>query len=173
MTLPGNLKTLSPLPKAYRSDPATAEAPGFPKVEGETIPRRNAKCKDALKTQPVPEIATAHDVIGYSANKFGNAVAVGSRKLIKIHNETKKVKKMVDGKETMVDKSWQYSELSGYTYMSFVEFERLALQIGRGLRKLGMEPGDKLHLFAQTHPHWLASAHGKLFFLYILIFSQR
>jgi long-chain acyl-CoA synthetase len=160
MTLPTNLKTISPLPRPYRTEPTTAEVPGFPKVQGETIPRRNVKSKDALKTQPAPEISTAHDVISYSANKFGNAAAVGSRKLIKMHTETKKIKKLVDGKETTVDKSWQYFELSQYSYLTFVEFERLALQIGRGLRKLGLEPGDKLHLFAQTHPHWLASAHG-------------
>jgi long-chain acyl-CoA synthetase len=158
----GDLNSMFFLPKPYRSDATTAEAPGFPKVKGETIPRRNAKTKDALKTTPHPDIKTAHDIIGYSATKYGNALAVGSRKLVKIHNETKKVKKVVDGKDTMVDKSWQYFELSGYTYMTFVEFERLALQIGRGLRKLGMEPGDRLHLFAQTHPHWLASAHGML-----------
>jgi long-chain acyl-CoA synthetase len=157
-----NLKTISPLPRPYRTDITTAEVPGHPKVEGETIPRRNAKCKDALKTSPDPSIKTAHDIIGYSANKFGNAVAVGSRKLIKTHNETKKIKKVIDGKEELVDKTWQYSELGPYNYMSFTEFERLCLQLGRGLRKLGLEPGDRLHLFAQTHPHWLASAHGML-----------
>ena len=161
MTIPDNLKTISPLPRPYKTAPTTAEVSGSPKVQGETIPRRNAKCTSALKFTPNGEISTVHDVLGYAANKFGNAMAVGSRKLIKVHNEVKKVKKMVDGKETLVDKTWQYFELSEYTYMSFVEFERLALQIGRGLRKLGLEPGDRLHLFAQTHPHWQASAHGK------------
>lgn len=33
-----------------------------------------------------------------------NAKAMGSRKLIKTHQETKKVKKMVDGEEREVDK---------------------------------------------------------------------
>lgn len=157
MTIPENLKTLAPLPKPYKSTPATAEAPGFPHVEGETIPRRNAKTVNALRTTPHKDVTTAHDVIGYASAKYGNAVAVGSRKLIRMHSETKKIKK---GDE-MVDKTWQYFELGPYSYLSFVEFEKLCLQVGRGLRKLGMEPGDKLHLFAQTHPHWLASAHGK------------
>lgn len=60
------------------------------------------------------------------------------------------IKKVVDGKEQAVPKKWTYYELSEYTYLSFVEFEKLALQIGAGLRKLGMQKGDKLQLFAST-----------------------
>jgi long-chain acyl-CoA synthetase len=150
MALPANLKTLFPLPKQYKTNVSSAEAPGFEKVEGETIPRRNVKTKDALATTPNEQIHTVHDVILYASKKYGNANCAGSRKLVKIHTEIKKVKKIVDGQETMVDKKWEYQELSGYSYMSFIEFERLALQIGAGLRKLGLEPGDKLHLFAST-----------------------
>ncbi len=40
-----------------------------------------------------------------SVEKFGNAKAVGSRKLVRTHQETKKVKKIVDGEEREVDKS--------------------------------------------------------------------
>jgi long-chain acyl-CoA synthetase len=162
MSLPANLKTVVPLPKIYKPEPRTAEAPGFKQVDGETIPRRNAKCKDALKVRPHDTIHTAHDILKYASSKFGNANAVGSRKLIKTHHEVKKIKKVVDGKETTVEKTWQYAELGPYSYQSYIEFERLCLQIGAGLRKLGLVAGDKLHLFAQTHPHWLASAHGTL-----------
>src|SRR5271169_1681477 len=98
MTIPANLKAIYPLPTPYKTNVTTAEAPGFSKVEKETIPRRNAKCIDALKATPHPDISTAHDIIGYAANKFGNALAIGSRKLIKLHCETKKVKKFIDGK---------------------------------------------------------------------------
>jgi long-chain acyl-CoA synthetase len=162
MSLPANLKTVVPLPKIYKHEPRTAEAPGFKKVDGETIPRRNAKCNDALKVRPHDSIHTAHDILKYAASKFGNAHALGSRKLIKTHTEVKTIKKVVDGKDTTVEKSWQYAELGPYSYKSFVEFEQLCLQLGAGLRKLGLVAGDKVHLFAQTHPHWLASAHGTL-----------
>jgi long-chain acyl-CoA synthetase len=57
---------------------------------------------------------------------------------------------VVDGKEVQVDKKWTYLELSGYEYLSFVELEKKTLQIGAGLRKLGLEAGDKLHMFAAT-----------------------
>lgn len=95
-----------------------------------------------------------------SSEKYGNAKALGTRKLIKTHQETKKVKKIVDGQETEIDKKWTYFELSGYEYLSFHDYEKLILQIGAGYRKLGLEKGDRVHIFAATSAHWLATAHG-------------
>ena len=93
---------------------------------------------------------TIFDILKRSADKFGNAKALGSRKLVKQHNETKKIKKMIDGKTQEVDKKWSYFELSGYTYISFIEYEKLTAQIGAGLRKLGMNPADRISLFGGT-----------------------
>jgi long-chain acyl-CoA synthetase len=147
---PADLKSFAPLPKDYKKSVSSVEAPGFSAVKGETIPRRNAKCKNGLVKTPNSAIQTVHDVILYSAKKYGNAKAAGVRTLVKMHVEKKKVKKVIDGKETFVDKEWQYAELSEYSYMSFIEFEQKAFQVGAGLRKLGLETGDKLHLFAST-----------------------
>ncbi|TKA64248.1 hypothetical protein B0A49_07347 [Cryomyces minteri] len=155
-----DLKTMAPQAKIYKTPPFTVEAPGYKKVEGETIPRRNTRTKDQLKLRPSEDIATIYDVLRHSAKKFGNAKALGSRKVVKTHHETKKVKKMVDGKEQEVDKNWTFFELSEYHYMSFIEYEKLALQVGMGFRKLGMNKGDRVHIFAATSPHWLATAHG-------------
>lgn len=82
---------------------------------------------------------------------------------MKVHSETKKIKRMVDGQEREEEKKWSYFELSGYNYMSFIEYEKLALQAGAGLRHLGMEAGDRLHIFAATSPYWLCMAHGTIF----------
>jgi long-chain acyl-CoA synthetase len=150
MAIPKDLKTFTPQPKPYKTGVVTVEAPGYERVEGETIPRRNAKAKNKLINTPREGINTMHDILKYSSTTFGNARALGSRKLLKTHNEMKKVKKMVDGKEQEVDKKWQYFELSGYTYMTFVEFEKVSLQLGAGLRKLGLQAGDKMHMFAGT-----------------------
>ncbi len=143
-------KSFYPQPKTYKSPPFTVEAPGFEKVEGETIPRRNVRTKDALKLRPEEGIATVYDILKRSSEKFGNAKAVGHRKIVRTHEEIKKVKKMVDGKQQDIDKKWTYFELSEYHYISFIEFERGALQIGSGLRKLGMNAQDRLHIFAAT-----------------------
>ncbi|KNG52055.1 acetyl-CoA synthetase-like protein [Stemphylium lycopersici] len=160
--MPQDLKKLMPQAKSYRSGPYTCEVPNAEKVEGETIPRRNNAARDELVTKPHDGVETLYDVLRHSAAKFGNAKAVGARRIVNVHEETKKVKKMVDGKEQEVDKKWQYFELSPYKYKSFVEFEKMALSAGAGLKSLGFEPQDRLHLFAATSMQWLASAHGAL-----------
>lgn len=155
-----NLKTFVPQPKVYRRGPYNVPVPGAVKKDGETVIYRNIKVKDGLHNTPAPDIHTVYDIFRKSAAKFGDAKALGKRKLIKMHNEIKKVKKMVDGKEQEVDKKWSYYELSGYEYMTFNEYEQLTLKVGRGYRAIGLEPGDRIHLFAATHPYWLATAHG-------------
>ncbi|KAI9710087.1 MAG: long-chain fatty acid-CoA ligase [Bogoriella megaspora] len=155
-------KTISPQPKSVKKPPFTVEAPGFEKKEGETIPRRNVKTKDTLKSTPADGVNTIYDLVHYSSKKFGNAKAMGSRKLVKEHHENKKIKKVIEGKEQEVDKKWTYFELSSYNYMSFVEYEQMVLQIGCGLKQLGMQAYDRLQIFAATSPYWLASAHGAI-----------
>ena len=62
----------------------------------------------------------------------------------------KKVQKVVDGHVTEVDKEWQYFELSPYHTLTYAEYETLIVQVGAGLRKLGLSSPDRLHLFAST-----------------------
>ncbi len=80
-----NKKTWQPLPRAVRSPPYTVEAPGYEKVDGETIPRRNVKSKDELLKRPEEGVATLYDILKRSSEKFGNAKAVGARKLVRTH----------------------------------------------------------------------------------------
>ena len=137
-------------PHMQGKGPFSVEAKGYKKVDGETIPRVNVAAKDGLISNPSEDVRTIVDILKRSADKFGNAKALGWRDLVRTHQETKKVKKMIDGKSQEVEKKWTYFELSEYTYMSFVEYERMALQIGAGLRKIGMSAGDKVHLFGAT-----------------------
>lgn len=161
-SMSGDLKKLMPQAKTVKPGPYTVESAGAPQVAGETIPRRTIASKDALITTPAAGIETLYDILRHASAKFGNAKAVGARRIVQVHEETKKVKKMVDGAETEVDKKWQYFELSPYKYKSFVEFEQMALAVGSGIKALGFAPQDRLHLFAATSMQWLASAHGKL-----------
>lgn len=137
-------------PHMTKRGPFTVEASGYEPVDGETIPRRHPASKDKLATSPSEDVKTIFDIFKRSADKFGKAKALGSRRIIKVHQETKKVKKTIDGQTTEVEKKWSYFELSGYSFMSFVEYEKLVLQIGAGLRMLGMAKSDRLHLFAAT-----------------------
>lgn len=137
-------------PRVSNNPPFTVEASGYEPAEGETIPRRHPASKDKLTTTPSDDVRTIFDILKRSADKFGNAKALGTRRLVKTHYENKKVKKTVDGVTQEVDKKWTFFELSEYSYISFVEYEKLALEIGAGLRKLGLVKGDRLHLFAAT-----------------------
>ena len=166
--MPQDLKKLYPQAVATKRGNVTAEVPGLQKVDGETIPRRNIKAKDGLRLTPAKDINTLYDIMRYSSSKFGNAKAMGSRKIVNIHEETKKIKKMVDGKQQEVDKKWQYFELSPYKFMSFVEFEKLADKVGAGLKHLGLQPEDRVHLFAATSSQWFTMAHGKRSVLLLL-----
>ena len=143
------LQGMMPL-QAVRKPPYTVEAPGYDKVEGETIPRRHPKAKDGLITTPAEGLHTVYDIIGRSAGKHGDRNALGTRKLVQMHKETKKIKKVVDGEVQEVDKEWQYFELSKYSFLTYKQLQTRVLQLGAGLRKLGLNPGDKLHLFATT-----------------------
>ena len=138
------------IPQMLGKGPFTIEASGYTKVEGETIPRRHPAAKEKLVTTPADDVRTIYDILQRSADKFGNAKAVGSRKLLNTHQETKMVKKTVDGQVKEVEKQWSYMELSEYHYMSFIEYQRLALQLGAGMRKIGMQKGDRIELFAAT-----------------------
>jgi len=145
-----DLKSLVPQPKPYKKGPFTVEASGYEKKEGETIPRRHPLAKDKLIERPEEDIKTIYDILKRSSQKYGNAKALGHRKLIKEHKEVKQIKKTVDGKETTQDKTWTYYELSEYHYMSFVEYEKLCHKVGAGFRKLGIQKGDRVHIFAAT-----------------------
>ncbi|OGM40236.1 fatty acid activator Faa4 [Aspergillus bombycis] len=131
-------------PRISKKPPFSVEVPGVEAVPGETIPRRLPAAKDGLIVIPVEGVKTTYDVFRRSARVFGNAKAVASRRLIKTHEENKKVKKVIDG----VEKE------------SFVEYEQVALQLGAGLKKLGLETGDKIHLYGATSENWLAMSHG-------------
>lgn len=147
---PSDPKSWHPHPKIYKSPPYTVERPGIKANAGETAPRVNTRAKEGFINTPEEGIETIWDLVKRSASKFGNAKAVGYRKLVKQHEEVKKVKKQVDGKDQLVDKKWTYFELSGYHYWSFIEYEKTSIKVGAGLRKLGMKAQDRLHIFAAT-----------------------
>ncbi|EMR61258.1 putative long-chain-fatty-acid- ligase protein [Eutypa lata UCREL1] len=140
--------------------PFMVEMADAPKVGGETKPYRHFKAKDGLISRPEPNIATLFDIITNSAKKYGDNKAIGTRKLIKTHIEKKKVPKIIDGVKKEVEKEWTYFELSAFEFITHKEFETRALRIGAGLRKLGLEPADRLHIFATTSANWQFVHHG-------------
>ncbi|KAL5315222.1 hypothetical protein ACEPPN_017873 [Leptodophora sp. 'Broadleaf-Isolate-01'] len=149
-------------PRMSRLPPFTVPVAHSPSILGQTVPRRNARASGELLSKPDENISTLFDIVEQSALQYGDRKALGSRKIIRMHNETKKVKKLVNGELQEVDKKWSYFELSGYEYMSFTGYHKLALEVGAGFRQLGLASPDRVHMFASTSAHWLATAHGAI-----------
>src|SRR5687767_1033661 len=94
---------IMPLHQVHKP-PFTIESPGYEKVPGETIPRRHPAAKNGLRNTPHEGVNTVYDIICRSARNYPNHQAVGKRKLVKLHKETKKIQKKVDGEIREVDK---------------------------------------------------------------------
>ncbi|KAI6382463.1 hypothetical protein MCOR25_000755 [Pyricularia grisea] len=148
------------IPRMQAKGPFSVPVPGATAAPGETVPRRHPDAATELWTRPSPDVSTTWELVKYSVEKFGNAKCVGSRRLVRTHQETKKIKKMVDGQEREVDKQWTYFELSGYEYLTYNEYYRLVVQLGAGLRKVGLVAEDRVHIYAATSQNWLAMSHA-------------
>ncbi|KIH88422.1 long-chain acyl-CoA synthetase [Sporothrix brasiliensis 5110] len=140
--------------------PYSIDVPGAQPVPGETIPRRHPKARDGLVERPAPDVDNVFSLIRRSVNKYTNETAVGSRSFIHIHKEVKKVPKVVDGEVRQVDKEWSFFELSDYSYQTYGDYFQQLLKAGSGLRRLGLDRQDKLHIFASTSLQWMTLAHG-------------
>lgn len=147
-------------PRTTARAPYSVEVPDQKDIPGETRVRRHPKSIPELITKPADNISTLFELVKVSTEKYGNSNIMGSRRLLRTHQETKKVKKIVDGEERQVDKQWTYFELSAYEYITYNEYLRRILQLGAGLRKLGLAAGDRVHVFAATSENWLSIAHG-------------
>lgn len=155
-----SLKTAIVQPGMFRKGPFSLEVPGCKRVDGETIPRRNAKYVDKLLSVPEEGVNTLFDILILVRERFSDADGVGWRTLIQTHNEVKRVEKIVAGKKTTVEKTWTFFEMGDFKYLSFRQYVDLTMQLGAGLRHLGLQSNDRLHIFASTSPHWLAMSHA-------------
>ncbi|KAK4241936.1 hypothetical protein C8A03DRAFT_29828 [Achaetomium macrosporum] len=148
------------MPRMTAKAPFSVEVPGQQPVEGETPVRRHPAAINGLVEKPSDDISTVHELVRVSVAKFGNAKCMGSRKLVRTHQEKKMIKKVVNGEEREVEKSWTYFEMSSYEYISYTDYERVTQQLGAGLRKLGLVKDDRVHIYAATSQNWLAMTHG-------------
>ncbi|KAK9460141.1 eukaryotic long-chain fatty acid CoA synthetase (LC-FACS) [Lipomyces oligophaga] len=141
----------------HSSPPYTVEC-GPAASPNETPIRRSVlanKPGTPLKMKPRDDISTTWELINFIAKRYGDKPCLGSRKLIKLHEETKLVKKIVDGKETSVPKKWNYYEMSPYTYISYKELLEQVTVFGSGLKSIGV---TLLEMYASTSANWITLA---------------
>lgn len=148
-------------PVAVKKPPYSVQVPGVEKKEGEGIPRRHPESVNGLKTSPDPSIKTLYDIPCYAARVHGEAQCMGTRPLIKTHVETKMVSKVINGQKTEVPKEWTFYEYGPFEFINFKQYKQRVDATGAGLRHLGLETGDRLHIFAATSARWLTMSHGE------------
>lgn len=123
---------------------------------GETAPRRYYKAKDGAVDRPVDSKATnIFDFFEECVERQPNNRAIGWRNLVDLHDETKMVKKMVDGKMSEVPKTWTYFEYSKYQFLTYKQLKQRMILYGKGLSKIGLTTEDRLHIFAATSAKWM------------------
>ncbi|KAI8089309.1 uncharacterized protein BX664DRAFT_332692 [Halteromyces radiatus] len=128
--------------------------------QGEGAIRRSVLAQDNLSRFPAPHVETLYDVLQYSVTKRPNHSALGYRTLEKMIQEEKEVTKIIDGVETKQKKTWNYFQLSPYTYVSYTEMSTKVHTIGNGLSHLGLKPKSKIEIFAPTSAEWMYMAYG-------------
>lgn len=97
-----------------------------------------------------PEISTVYHLARSAVALYDTKECLGSRSVVATHAEQKNVTKFINGVETQVPKTWYYQELSPYRYRSYRDLGEESLNIGSGLRGIGVRPGDRVAIYAET-----------------------
>jgi long-chain acyl-CoA synthetase len=120
-------------------------------AKGEGRIRRNRVVGTGdLLAIPRDDVSTVYELVQYSVKKFGDKNCMGHRNVVKEHTEEKMITKVVDGEERQIPKKWTYWELSPYIYRSYKQVAEESAALGSGLRNLGLNPGDRIELYAGT-----------------------
>lgn len=113
--------------------------------KGETTVRRNALSRHALTETPHPVVRTIYDLVQFNALRWGDARCFGTRRVIKVHTVKQPAGDVV-GSEQARD----FWELGPYEYRTYRQVAQEGMDVGFGLRKLGLAKGDKLAIYADT-----------------------
>ncbi|KAJ3102695.1 long-chain fatty acid-CoA ligase [Phlyctochytrium bullatum] len=125
---------------------------------GEGEPRRGIHSPNELVSKPSPEVSTIYDTFRRSVKLYGGKNLLGARSVVRIVEEEKEVTKVVAGVEKKEKKVWKFFELSKYSWMTYEEVSKYVHEVGAGLRAIGLNPRDKLTLFASTSRDWFLVA---------------
>jgi len=118
--------------------------------KGESPVYRHVNARYGLSETPHPAIRTLYDLAQFSEQKWLDAPCFGTRRVIKIHKEKQMVTRIINGQQKQVEKEWMFWELGPFEYRSYRQAGRERLDLGAGLRKVGLEKGDKVVIYGDT-----------------------
>ncbi|BGP66339.1 long-chain fatty acid-CoA ligase [Rhodotorula toruloides] len=133
---------------------------GPPAEPGRSRPRRFAATADKLVESPAPDVEVVADLLGYSVRTRPDRQAVGWRETIRLHNEEKQVKKMVNGEETTETKKWTYYEMSDYKYLTYKQLGEMVADVASALVETGHSRSTIFNIYASTSAHWQVMANA-------------
>jgi len=114
--------------------------------------------QEGLLCSPVPSISTLKDLLIHAASKHKGARALGQRKLLKEHKQTR----VVHGKE----REWTLYEKRGFEWLTDSQTLEHVKCLSRGLLLLGLKSilsgrqRDSVCLFLDTCMEWQLMAHS-------------
>ena len=88
-----------------------------------------------------------HECFNFAVKKHSHKRMVGTRKVLSEHDEVQP-----NGK---VFKKWEMGE---YEWKSYAQIDEMANHFAKGLRELGLNPLDRICIFAETKADWLVCA---------------
>jgi hypothetical protein len=104
-----------------------------------------------------PNVKTVYDLVRNAVDGWRDKQCLGSRNLVRTHEEEKQVTKFINGIEQQVLKKWVYSQLSPYEFRTYRDVGEESIAVGAGLRKLGLVPTDHIGIYADTwYFPWIA-----------------
>jgi len=95
---------------------------------------------DLVKSQA----ETMVDVLKYTVSKYGNKPIMGTREIIAELDEVQPNGKM-----------FKKYRLGDYRWITYEDLDATSDYFGRGLRSLGLNPRDKICVFADTRAEWM------------------
>jgi long-chain acyl-CoA synthetase len=90
---------------------------------------------------------TMADAFAWSVAKYGNKPIMGTREIIAELDEVQPNGKM-----------FKKYDLGEYRWITYEDLDSTSDYFGRGLRSLGLEPRQKLCVFADTRAEWMITA---------------
>jgi long-chain acyl-CoA synthetase len=94
-------------------------------------------------------VDTMEKTFAYAVRRNGTKRCLGTRQLFAEEEEMQKNGKL-----------FKKYALGDYVWHSYNEADRMAESFGKGLRELGLQPKDRICIFAETRAEWLVAAIG-------------
>ncbi|QQP40714.1 Uncharacterized protein FKW44_014856 [Caligus rogercresseyi] len=98
-----------------------------------------------------PEIDTVNKLMDYAIGLHGKKLSLGTRPILRI-----------DSKATPDGRLLTKHELGDYAWLTYEDVKEETLHFSQGLRYLGLQPREKIVIYAETSAKWLISALGCL-----------